>query len=101
MAALDRLPPTVPEINREAWTDLARAAGNRQPRSRAISTEGGTADTEAIRAEFGRFPRDADRSPTSEGHAENSAVARALAVRFGMPSTERRGQRLAFSWAAT
>jgi hypothetical protein len=27
-AALHRLPPTIPEINREAWVDLARAAAN-------------------------------------------------------------------------
>lgn len=27
-AALNRLPPVVPEINRDAWLDLARTAGN-------------------------------------------------------------------------
>jgi hypothetical protein len=27
-AGLDRLPPTVPELNREAWRDLSRAAAN-------------------------------------------------------------------------
>jgi hypothetical protein len=54
MAALDRLPPTVPEINREAWTDLARAAGNLNQITRHLN-EGGTADTEAIRAELAAF----------------------------------------------
>lgn len=54
MAALDRLPPTVPEINREAWTDLARAAGNLNQITRHLN-EGGTADAEAIRAELAAF----------------------------------------------
>lgn len=54
MAALDRLPPTVPEINREAWTDLARAAGNLNQIARHLN-EGGVADAEAIRAELAAF----------------------------------------------
>ncbi len=28
VAALDRLPPTIPAVNREAWVELSRAAAN-------------------------------------------------------------------------
>lgn len=54
MAALDRLPPTVPEINREAWTDLSRAAGNLNQIARHLN-ESGIDDADAIRAELAVF----------------------------------------------
>lgn len=54
MAALDRLPPIVPEINREAWVNLARAAANLNQLSRYLN-DGGDAETEEIRAELAAF----------------------------------------------
>ena len=37
MAALDQLPPVVPALNVEAWTDLARLAGNLNQAQLAIN----------------------------------------------------------------
>lgn len=37
LAALDRLPPTIPEVNREAWAELARLAGNLNQYQRAVN----------------------------------------------------------------
>ncbi len=39
-AGLDRLPPTVPELNREAWTQLARAASNLNQIARNLNRDG-------------------------------------------------------------
>ena len=35
-AALDRLPPMIPALNREAWVSLSRAAGNLNQIARAV-----------------------------------------------------------------
>ena len=37
MAALDQLPPTVPEVNVRAWSDLARLAANLNQAQAAIN----------------------------------------------------------------
>lgn len=37
LAALNRLPPTIPEVNRRAWLELARLAGNLNQHQRAIN----------------------------------------------------------------
>lgn len=36
-AALHRLPPTIPEINRQAWAELSRLAGNLNQAMKAIN----------------------------------------------------------------
>lgn len=38
MAAMDKLPPTVPALNSEAWVELARAAGNLNQIARALNS---------------------------------------------------------------
>lgn len=37
LASLDRLPPTIPELNRDAWLELARLAANFNQHQRAIN----------------------------------------------------------------
>lgn len=36
-AAMDRLPPTIPALNREAWADLARVSANLNQAMRAVN----------------------------------------------------------------
>ena len=55
MAALDRLPPTVPELNRQAWADLARAAANLNQLARHLNEGRGSTDADAIRSELSAF----------------------------------------------
>lgn len=57
MAGLDRLPPSVPEVNREAWIALSRAASNLNQIARAINSREAPAVQE-IRIELLAF-RDA------------------------------------------
>jgi hypothetical protein len=38
-AGLDRLPPTVPELNRTAWTQLAKAAANLNQIARHLNSD--------------------------------------------------------------
>jgi len=57
-AALDRLPPQpAPEVNRSAWLELARAAGNLNQLAHHLNSIGGaeSADVPGIAAELARF----------------------------------------------
>jgi hypothetical protein len=68
-AALLRLPPSVPEVNREAWASLARAAGNLNQIARHLA--GGDAvvvsEIRAALAEFRRGLIGADLAAADEG----------------------------------
>jgi hypothetical protein len=69
-AALLRLPPSVPAINREAWASLARAAGNLNQIARHLAG-GDAVELEAIRAALADFRRGligADLGDEGEGH---------------------------------
>ena len=39
-AAMDKLPPTIPELNREAWVSLSRAASNLNQLAKAVNQSG-------------------------------------------------------------
>lgn len=54
MAALDKLPPTIPAINREAWTELARAAGNLNQIARSLNA-GEKVDRGSLRDQLAQF----------------------------------------------
>lgn len=69
-AALLRLPPSVPAINREAWASLARAAGNLNQLARHLAGSDAV-ELEAIRAALADFRRGligADLGDEGEGH---------------------------------
>ena len=51
-AALHRLPPTIPAVNREHWAELARTAANFNQIARYLN-EGGRGDGERISQELG------------------------------------------------
>ena len=53
-AALDRLPPMIPALNREAWVALSRAAGNLNQIARAVRG-GGAAQAPEVRAALNEF----------------------------------------------
>ena len=54
LAALNSLPPKVPEINLAAWNEISRAAGNLATLATAMR-QGHYAELEAIRSELCRF----------------------------------------------
>lgn len=56
MAALDKLPPTIPAINREAWTQLARSAANLNQIARHLN-EGGAVMLDELADELAEFRR--------------------------------------------
>lgn len=47
-AALDELPPTIPEINREAWAELSRAASNLNQIAKAYNIDTRHSDWESV-----------------------------------------------------
>lgn len=53
---LERLPPSVPAINREAWRELARAAANLNQLARYLN-EGGRLDVGVVLSELAEFRR--------------------------------------------
>lgn len=55
-AALHRLPPTIPAINREAWAELARSAANLNQIAHHLNV-GGSLDFEVVRATIDAFRR--------------------------------------------
>lgn len=54
MAALDKLPPTVPALNAQAWTELARAAANLNQIARALNA-GEKVERGGIRDQLNQF----------------------------------------------
>lgn len=54
MAALHRLPPMIPEVNRQAWVELSRSASNLNQIAKKLN-EGDQADIEQIRKELAAF----------------------------------------------
>lgn len=50
-AALHKLPPTIPAINRDAWSSLASTTANLNQIARALNM-GGDVEMEAVRAEL-------------------------------------------------
>jgi hypothetical protein len=54
MAALDKLPPTVPAINAQAWAELARAAANLNQIARALNA-GEKVERGGIRDQLNQF----------------------------------------------
>lgn len=56
MAALDVVPPVVPEINQEAWFVLSKVAGNLSTLARA-ARDGFKLNFEEIRSEISSFRR--------------------------------------------
>jgi len=69
MAALDKLPPTVPAINVQAWAELARAAANLNQIARALNA-GEKIERGGLRDQLNHF-RAALIGASLEGHAEN------------------------------
>lgn len=57
MSALDQLPPVVPELNREAWIELARAAANLNQIATNLNY-GELVDIQFIRDELAKFRND-------------------------------------------
>jgi hypothetical protein len=45
-AALDELPPTIPAINREAWVELSKAAGNLNQIAKRLNEERGISESQ-------------------------------------------------------
>ena len=54
MAALDKLPPSVPAINAQAWAELARAAANLNQIARALNA-GEKVERGGIRDQLNQF----------------------------------------------
>jgi hypothetical protein len=54
MACFRRVPPTIPELNREAWASLARAAGNLHQLARHLN-HGEAVAVEEIRSMLAEF----------------------------------------------
>ncbi|MGZ3237207.1 MAG: plasmid mobilization relaxosome protein MobC [Burkholderiaceae bacterium] len=54
IAALDKLPPTIPVINQQAYAELARSAANLNQISRHLN-EGGAADAATVAALLSDF----------------------------------------------
>lgn len=69
MAALEKLPPTVPAINAQAWAELARAAANLNQIARALNA-GEKIERGGLRDQLNRF-RAALIGASLEGHAED------------------------------
>lgn len=69
MAALDKLPPTVPTINTQAWAELARAAANLNQIARALN-QGEKVERGGLRDQLNQF-RAALIGADLEGHAED------------------------------
>lgn len=71
MAALgmDKLPPTVPAINAQAWAELARAAANLNQIARALN-QGEKVERGGLRDQLNQF-RAALIGADLEGHAED------------------------------
>ena len=57
MSGLDRLPPNIPELNRQAWIELSRAASNLNQIAKAINSKNAPV-VDAIRLQLLEF-RDA------------------------------------------
>ncbi len=56
IAALDELPPTIPEVNRQAWVELARAHSNINQIAARLN-RGDLVDVASINAEIAEFRR--------------------------------------------
>jgi hypothetical protein len=56
-AALHRLPPTIPEVNREAWSTLARTAANLNQIAHRLNA-GDALPLDEVRAALDAFRRD-------------------------------------------
>lgn len=57
-AALHRLPPTIPEVNREAWAALARTAANLNQLAHRLNAAGDALPLAEVRATLDDFRRD-------------------------------------------
>lgn len=68
MAALDKLPPTVPALNSEAWVELARAAGNLNQIARALNT-GEQIEKGGLRDQLNQFRAALIGAKLDEGNA--------------------------------
>ena len=70
MAALGKLPPTVPLLNAEAWADLARAAANLNQLARAVNA-GAKIEKGGLRDQLNEFRAALIGAKLDEGHAED------------------------------
>mgnify|MGYP001499143489 CR=1 FL=1 len=71
MAALDKLPPTVPSINSQAWAELARAAANLNQLAKAVNA-GARVEKGGLRDQLNEFRAALIGAKLDdEGHAED------------------------------
>jgi len=68
MSALDQLPPAVPELNREAWIELAKSSANLNQIAKKLN-QGELVRIEIIRGELTKFRNDLI-GLTSEGESD-------------------------------
>lgn len=70
MAALDKLPPTIPVLNAQAWAELARSAANLNQLARAVNA-GATIEKGGLRDQLNEFRAALLGARLDEGHAED------------------------------
>ncbi len=70
MAALDKLPPTIPALNAQAWAELARSAANLNQLARAVNA-GATIEKGGLRDQLNEFRAALIGAKLDEGHAED------------------------------
>lgn len=68
-SGLNRLPPTIPEVNREAWSALARSAANLNQIARSLNA-GDSLQAKQIRAALLEFRRDLIGAKGEENESE-------------------------------
>jgi len=70
MAAMDKLPPTIPALNAQAWQELARAAANLNQLARAFNA-GEKIEKGGVRDLLNQFRATLIGASLDEGHAQN------------------------------
>lgn len=70
MAALDKLPPTVPALNAQAWAELARASANLNQLAKAVNASG-KIERGGLRDQLNEFRAALLGAKLDEGHAED------------------------------
>lgn len=70
MALLDKLPPTIPALNSQAWASLARSAANLNQLARAVNA-GAKIEKGGLRDQLNEFRAALIGAKLNEGHAED------------------------------
>lgn len=70
MAMLDKLPPTIPALNAQAWAELARSAANLNQLAKAMNA-GATIEKGGLRDQLNEFRAALLGARLDEGHAED------------------------------